>query len=108
MRTYNFFTDGKGKIICVTHYRGKAIRGVAKCSPNDNFNEEKGKEIAKLRCEYKLEKKRFNDFEKRYIKICNEKKRIQWQFEKICKNFTDSNVKCSCIEEELKEVLRDG
>jgi hypothetical protein len=55
---YRKYSDGKGKIVIVSTYAGKTVRGVAKCSPNDNFVEAAGVELATLRCDAKIADKR--------------------------------------------------
>lgn len=58
MSRYRFYiTDNK--VICVSSYMGRSVRGVAKCSPNDEFNEEFGKKLAQARCDYKVAIKRY-------------------------------------------------
>jgi len=37
---------------------GKPVRGVAKCAPNDEFDINKGKELAAARCNLKVAQKR--------------------------------------------------
>ena len=54
---YNFYTSGK-KVICVSSYAGKAVRGVSKCDPKDEFNLEDGKKLSQLRCDVKIALKR--------------------------------------------------
>lgn len=56
MRYRFYVTDNK--VICVSSYGGKAVRGVAKCDPKDIFNLEDGKKLAQARCDYKIAKKR--------------------------------------------------
>ena len=56
MRYRFYVTDNK--VICVSSYGGKAVRGVAKCDPRDIFNLEDGKKLAQARCDYKIAKKR--------------------------------------------------
>lgn len=56
MRYRFYVTDNK--VICVSSYAGKAVRGVAKCDPKDTFNLEDGKKLAQARCDYKIAKKR--------------------------------------------------
>lgn len=55
---YRKYSDGKGKIVIVSTYAGKTVRGVAKCSPNDNFDEATGIKLATLRCDAKVADKR--------------------------------------------------
>lgn len=54
---YKFYTTDN-KVICVSHYAGKPVRGIAKCDPKDTFNYEDGKKLALARCDEKIAKKR--------------------------------------------------
>lgn len=56
MRYRYFITDTK--VICVSSYAGKGVRGIAKCDPKDTFNIDIGKELAGLRCDKKIAEKR--------------------------------------------------
>lgn len=47
-----------GKITAVSSYAGKSVRGVARCAPDDKFDEELGKKLAALRCAQKIAEKR--------------------------------------------------
>ena len=55
---YKIFIDSKGKIIALSTYAGKTVRGVAKCNPKDEFDMEKGKKLAVARCAKKIAEKR--------------------------------------------------
>lgn len=55
---YKYYVDNKGKVIAVSSYAGKTIRGVAKCDPKDEFSLEKGKRLAAARCALKIADKR--------------------------------------------------
>ena len=54
---YRFYQAGN-KVIAVSTYAGKAVRGVAKADPSDEFDFEKGKKLAAARCNLKIAKKR--------------------------------------------------
>ncbi len=60
---YRYYTtktaDGSQKVIAVSTYAGKTVRGVAICHPSDTFDPQKGKEIAAARCAAKIAAKRF-------------------------------------------------
>ena len=56
---YQFFVVGK-KVICVSSYAGKPVRGVAKCAPDDEFDEDFGRRLAQTRCDFKVAQKRFH------------------------------------------------
>lgn len=57
MARYRFYEAGN-KVICVSTFAKKDVRGVAKCSPNDDFDLEQGHKLAQLRCDKKVAKKR--------------------------------------------------
>ena len=65
---YTFYTDGLSKVIAVSTYAGKVVRGVAKCDPKDKFDIEKGKELAEARCQEKIAQKRAARARKEYDK----------------------------------------
>lgn len=50
--------QGQHKIIAVTTYAGKTVRGTAICHENDTFDEKIGKEIAAARCAVKVAERR--------------------------------------------------
>lgn len=54
---YKFYTNGS-RVIAVSTYAGKTVRGVAVCHTGDEFSLEKGKKLAALRCAEKIAKKR--------------------------------------------------
>lgn len=57
MARYRFYGTGN-KIICISTFAKKDVKGVAKCSPNDDFDFGVGRKLAKLRCDKKVAKKR--------------------------------------------------
>lgn len=61
-KRYKFYVherkDGVKEVIAVSSYAGKTVKAKAVCSPDDEFDIEKGKELAKLRCALKIENKR--------------------------------------------------
>ena len=65
MDKYTFYTT-KNKVIAVSTYAGKVVRGVAKCDPRDEFDLEKGKELAAARCGEKIAAKRFKNASRKY------------------------------------------
>ena len=52
-----FYFTGK-KVIATSRDAGKTIKGIAKCSPEDEFDVEKGKELAAARCNVKVTERR--------------------------------------------------
>ena len=56
---YHFYV-GPNKVIATSTYAGKTVRGVAKCSKDDIFDIEKGKQLAAARCAKRIADKRMN------------------------------------------------
>jgi len=46
------------KVIAISRFAGKTVRGVAKCAENDEWDVEKGKLLAAARCNLKVAEKR--------------------------------------------------
>lgn len=58
---YNFYHNpNNGIVVCTTFYKGKLIRGIAKCAPEDSFDLNIGKQLAYLRCVKKFALKKYN------------------------------------------------
>lgn len=56
---YKYKVDEENKVVVArSTFAGKPVAGVAKCSPDDTFDIEKGKELASRRCTVKIAKRR--------------------------------------------------
>lgn len=73
---YKYYTDNKSKVIAVSTYAGKPVKGVAKCSPDDQFDLDDGKALAAARCNVKVAIKRreralkkYNEYTEKYLKM---------------------------------------
>ena len=58
LEKYRFYQAGN-KIIAVSRYANKTVRGVAVCHPDDKFDIELGKRLAAARCNEKVAAKRY-------------------------------------------------
>lgn len=58
MARYTFYKQGNN-VICVSHYAGKTVKGIARCAPDDVYDENFGKALAQLRCDIKVAEKRY-------------------------------------------------
>lgn len=70
MARYQTYLAGERKVIVVSRYAGKVVRGVAKCSPGDAFDAEKGEALARLRCDEKIAEKRVARSKQAYADAC--------------------------------------
>ena len=61
---YKYYTAGN-KIIAVSTYAGKTVKGIAKCDPKDEFDLDGGKRLAAARCQRKVSAKRLKRAQKK-------------------------------------------
>ena len=106
MTKYNFYTDGKTKVVAVSTYAGKVVRGVAKCDANDTFSLEKGKELAAARCNEKIAKKRFTRAENKKREIIEENHKTVIAIKKAIRYEEDSENALIEAENIAASILR--
>lgn len=58
LEKYKFYFTGN-KVIAVSRYANKIVRGVAICHPEDTYSVEIGKRLAAARCNEKIAAKRY-------------------------------------------------
>lgn len=103
---YRYYTAGN-KIIAVSTYAGKTVRGVAKCAEGDTFDMEKGKRLAALRC---AEKIAFKRAERAMDKVVEAQKKVQAAQEyrnKMDVYYTDACSDIEDIKDAIYEILED-
>ncbi len=89
----------KNKVIAVSSYAGKTVKGVATCHEDDEFTLWKGKELAAARCAIKVAKKRYDRATKK------SKDAIRELDEAICRK-SQANKYLTDSKREFKEALR--
>ena len=98
---------GKNKVVAVSTYAGRRIRGVAKCDPKDTFDLEKGKKLAAARCNLRVAEKRRKNAARRL----NEAREIFDQAEKYAFDMEDyfRDAKFAHIEaqKEVEDILKE-
>ena len=105
MTKYSFYTDGKTKVVAVSTYAGKAVRGVAKCDVNDTFSLEKGMELAAARCNEKIAKKRFARAQNMYADIFIEYGKLVARFTKALNYRSDSEIALNEARNHVETIL---
>jgi phage terminase Nu1 subunit (DNA packaging protein) len=55
----------ENKVIAISSFAGRIVRGIAKCDPADGYVRELGELIAKSRCDIKVAKRRSKHAEKK-------------------------------------------
>lgn len=103
--TYSF---SENRVYCMTYYAGKTIKGVAKRDPEDEFDIEVGKKLAKARCDVKLYKAKVKRKTER-ARIANEEFLKALQHLNNAQKYTDEavNAYLECLKnlEELEKSL---
>lgn len=100
---YHFYYHEENKtVVCTTLYKGKMVRGIAKCSPEDNFSLGAGKKLAYLRCKEKfLRKKLKRAFDAKRDAVIAEA-RANNNLRKAFEFVADSQMQLEAAENELK------
>lgn len=106
LEKYRFYKQGR-KIIAVSTYAGRTVRGVASCNPVDEYNEEIGKQIAAGRCNLKIAEKRCRRAQSKFDNAKIEFLKAQEHMQKMYEYLQDSRAaeaaareymsnKCNC------------
>lgn len=69
MNRYRFYKSDS-KVIAVSSFAQKPVKGVAKCDPKDTFSFEDGKRLAAARCNKKISEKRLKRAERKLAEAC--------------------------------------
>ena len=103
-RRYHFYYNAEnGTIVCTTTYKGRVIRGIAKCSPEDNFDVAVGKKLAYLRCKAKFMRKKLIRANKVLNEASNELTFAKFNFRKACEFVDDSDAQLRSAKSELSK-----
>ena len=88
---YQYYVDEKNRmVIAVCRYAGRNVRGTAKCSPDDEFDLELGKTLAKARCEEKKAKIKIQNASAKYMAAADEFQKAKRQLNKMRTYFMDA------------------
>ena len=99
--TYNV---GENKVVCVSHYAGKPVRGIAKCNEaHDKFNCETGMKLAKMRCDTKIALKRVDYTVKKLNSAIEEMVKVQNDVDALTTFLTKSENDYAQLKKSLEE-----
>lgn len=105
---YKFILDNEEnptKVIVLTKYAGRPVRGIAKCSPNDTFNETLGRDLAQLRCDLKVAKLRMKRAMVKYAEAAKEWNRADEHLADMEDYYFNSRAEYENLLAEEKEML---
>lgn len=78
------------KVVAVSTYAGRTVRGVAKCDPKDTFDTEKGKQLAAARCQAKVSSQRLKRATKKLNEATKALEKAQKYYDDMTVYFNDS------------------
>lgn len=87
---YHTYTNNKNLVVVTSTYAGKVVRGVAKCSPNDEFNLEDGEKLAKARCDCKVAALRCKRAKIECKKVMDKMNELEIRLHKMEKYYEDA------------------
>jgi hypothetical protein len=103
---YKFFTTAN-KVIAVSTYAGRSVRGTAKCDPRDSFDLEKGKKLAAARCNEKVAQKRLQRAVQKQEEAVKEYNRVSERLDKMADYVYDSQIEAVRAEDAVKNLLTE-
>lgn len=103
---YKIFVDEKHrKIIAVSTYAGKNVKGYAKADTRDEFDIEKGKKLAIARCNYKIAEKRAKRANMKVSKAIDELAKATNHSIKMQEYLADANEALAIATEKVKSLI---
>lgn len=66
-------------VVVIGMYNGKEYKGIAKCSPDDEFNFETGLKIARCRAERKIAKAKLKFYKQKINELLPELNKLEYQ-----------------------------
>lgn len=99
------FYNSDNKVIAVSTYAGKTVRGVAKCNPEDAFSLEHGQALAAARCNEKIAMKRLDRAMRKVEEAAEALKVAQNYFDRMVKYFEDSAANLHTAQVYVDDVL---
>ena len=79
---YRYYVNGN-KVIAVSTYAGRTVKGTASCHPSDIFDLEKGKLIAAAKCNEKIAARRYARAQKKFLEAVQEMDKAAAQVAKM-------------------------
>lgn len=104
LEKYKFYF-GPNKVVAVSTYEGKTVRGVAKTDPRDTFDVDAGKKLAAARCNAKIAAKRKNRADRELKKAVDAFSQAQRHMEKMNDYYEDARIAVKKANTEVTNLL---
>lgn len=99
--------DGRQKVVAITRHRGKTVRAVATCQPEDTFDEAFGKRVAKLKLELKLTGLRYKSASQEYDELMEFKHELYDMLDEVEDRLANTDEYLIMLEEERDDLIDD-
>ncbi len=99
-----YFADNK--IIAVSTYAARLVRGVAICHPNDEFDKEIGMRLAAARCNEKVARKRYARAQMKYIEACKARDEAIMQVDAMKEYMNDSFIAMNEAAQDCDNIIK--
>lgn len=90
--------------LAISTYRGKVVKGVAKCIASDDFDTQKGIELAAARCDLKVCLKRKNRAMKKMHEVAKQIEKLTHEYNKLHKFADDTIAECWEASKRLSDI----
>lgn len=97
--------DGRRKVVAITRHRGKTVRAVATCQPEDTFDETFGKRVAKLKLELKLTDLRYKSASKEYDELMEFKNELCDMLDEVEARMENTDEYLIMLEDENSDLV---
>ena len=105
MKAFNYkYVVTPDKVIALSTFAGCTVRGIAKCHPNDDFDEEYGKKLAAARCNEKISAKRYARAQSKYNEYVKRIHEMEIEFGDVCDYLRGAYDGWKAAKEELNEL----
>ena len=104
MYRYRFYR-ANNKVIAISTFAGKTVKGIAKCDPSDEFSMNIGEELAAARCNNKIAAKRVRCAQRKLDEAVKALEFANSQVEFATKYLNESTVKYEESVREVDEIL---
>lgn len=103
---YQFKNENGGMtIVAASTYAGRTVKGYAKCDPRDEFDIEKGKQLAAARCNLKIAEKRKMRAADKYMEAAFEADQAAEYFDRMKQYFMDADDQVDEARAELEKLI---
>lgn len=99
-----YINKEKGIVVALSTYAGKNVRGIAKCDPRDEFDEEIGMKIAASRCATRVAKRRVDRAVDEYLKAIENFTKAQHRLNKMRNYLKDSTDRYTIELKNLNDI----